>query len=148
MKSEFTDVIWGGFVKGRPVLDVFIGKCELLQSRETGGDARKMVHPIKARAMICTDRLVTTVSIDLLNRLHTVPNVARGGRSQVNTDHGYCLSLVLCSLTEERMVFKKVLAAAHAARSEDAPVMIGMDLLRKLTLHLEGPAEGFSLERR
>ena len=138
-------------VDGVPRVPVFLGVCDLERSLREGlsGPRALPTKDIETWSVLSTSRRLTSVSIDLIETLHALPIVARGGPRRLAQDRTFCLSLGLfCAHTQERMIFGRVHAVAHARNDEPAPIMIGMDLLRQVIVHIDGPTKSVTIERR
>lgn len=135
------DFILGYLHRGRPVIDVRVGLCDLLQDL----DLKKapLVQPVKCRALIDTSRRVTTVSAKVLKGIGLLPNA---GRKKQDADRGsYCISLGLISIADGTMTIPCLHAVEH--EDEEFAVMIGADLIRKLHITIDGPQKRVTITR-
>jgi hypothetical protein len=133
------DQILGYLHRGRPVIDVTVGMCDLLQDL----DLKKadLVQPVKCRALIDTSRRVTSVSAKVLKGIGLLANA---GRKKQDAG-GYCISLGLISIADGVMTIPCLHATEH--EDEEFAVMIGADLIRTLHITIDGPQKRVTITR-
>ena len=135
------EFVHGSLRDGRAVVEVRVAPCE----RELLRLGRVDDPPTRtARAMIDTTRLVSSVSTRLLEDLGIITNAVARGRRRAGTEIA-CVSLVLASPADTPIVMPNVPVINHNAAP--APIMLGVDVLKRFRFTYSGTGQTFVLER-
>ena len=91
----------------------------------------KLEQPFRAKALISTARQVTSISERLFEDVSKQLNMTKGTKRKPVGDLTCCISIAIHGDEGNSIILRKVLVVVHRQASEPAPVMIGVDVLRK-----------------